>query len=199
LNKAHHDEIYRRVSPYLFPPKGGAKKATRPKPEPHELAEIWRCAAALERLAGPVKESQGDALIKELDRASIPNYVLWCLGRLGARVPLYGPANTVVAREKAERWTKALLAKNYAAGRETTDAIFALSQLGRVAGDRARDLDEDLRKQVIARLESLGADASMIQTVREYTELEASQQAQALGDSLPVGLRLLSKDVSSEG
>ncbi len=27
--------------------------------------------------------------------------------------------------------------------------------------------------------------------VREFTELEAAQQGQALGDSLPVGLRLL--------
>ncbi len=193
LNKAHHDEIYRRLSPYMFPPKGAApKKQARPKPEPHEMAEIWRCAAALERLASPVKESQGDALVKELAKPTVANHVLWCLGRLGARVPLYGPANTVVAREKAERWVNALLNRTYAAGRETTDAIFALSQIARVAGDRSRDLDESLREKVIERLVSLSADEAAIEPVRRFTELEAGQQSQALGDSLPIGLRLVS-------
>ncbi len=51
-----------------------------------------------------------------------PAYVLWCLGRLGARVPLYGPANTVVPPEKAARWVRALLDRPFAPGRETTDA-----------------------------------------------------------------------------
>jgi molecular chaperone DnaK (HSP70) len=195
LNKAHHDEIYRRLSAYLFPPKTGApKKATRPKPEPHEMAEIWRCAASLERLAGSVKESLGDALVKELARPQIAGHVLWCLGRVGARVPLFGPANTVVPREKAERWTQALLEKSFEPGRETADAIFALGQLARVAGDRARDLDEELRHEVIARLSTLSADESAIRPVREFTELAASQQAQALGDSLPIGLRLRTKE-----
>ena len=50
--RPHHEEIYRRLAPFLLPAKGAspAKKAGRPKPEPHELAEMWRCAASLERL-----------------------------------------------------------------------------------------------------------------------------------------------------
>ena len=193
LNKAHHEEIYRRLSPLLFPPKGGPpKKGGRPKPEPHELAEIWRCAASLERLAAPVKESLGDALAKSLSRPNLAGHVLWCLGRVGARVPLFGPANTVVARDKAERWAMALLGRDYAPGRETTDATFALSQLARVSGDRARDLDDGLRNRVIDRLGALGADEATIRPVREFTELEVAQQGQALGDSLPIGLRLTS-------
>ena len=60
LARPHHDEIYRRLAPFLLPVKGTspAKKAGRPKPEPHELAEMWRCAASLERLA---PEHQGIA------------------------------------------------------------------------------------------------------------------------------------------
>ena len=68
LSRPHHDEIYRRLAPFLLPAKGTspAKKAGRPKPEPHELAEMWRCAASLERLTPEIKESLGDALFKEL-------------------------------------------------------------------------------------------------------------------------------------
>ncbi|MGE5754640.1 MAG: molecular chaperone DnaK, partial [Planctomycetaceae bacterium] len=190
--RAHHDEVARRLLPSLIPSKGGgpAKKGGRPRPEPHELAEMWRCAASLERLTPDLKEHFGAVLIKELARPSLPNHVLWCLGRLGARVLLYGPANAAVPRETAERWTLALLDRPFAPGRETTDAMFALAQLARVSGDRARDLDEPLRAQVFDRLTALGADEAILRPVREYHELEAEQQGQALGDALPVGLRL---------
>ena len=70
LSRQHHDEIYRRIAPFLLPAKGTSpsKKAGRPKPEPHELAEMWRCAASLERLAPEVKEGLGGPLVKELSR-----------------------------------------------------------------------------------------------------------------------------------
>ena len=127
------------------------------------------------------------------DRTPIPHATaLWCLGRFGARVPLYGLANTAVRKEAAERWIEALLDRTFPPGRETAEAIFALSQLARVADDRARDIDDDLRARVIARLVELGADEATIRPVREYHELQTAQEGQALGDSLPIGLRLLS-------
>ena len=113
LSRPHHDEIQRRLAPFLLPVKGTSpsKKAGRPKPEPHELAEMWRCAAALEHLVPSIKESLGDSLLKQSAHAGLDAHALWCLGRLGARVPLYGPANTVVRKETAELWTTTLLAQ----------------------------------------------------------------------------------------
>jgi len=192
LNRAHHEEIHRRLAPLITAGKGGsAKKPTRPKPEPHELAEIWRCAAGLERLAPTLKGPMGDLLLKELSRPTIPGYALWSLGRLGARVPLYGPANAAVGREVAERWAARLLDRAYEPGRESADAAFALSQLARVSGDRARDLDEGLRGRVADRLRSLGAAESMVLPTLEFQAREAAEQGVALGDALPVGLRLV--------
>ncbi len=196
LNRAHHEEIHRRLLPFVLPPKGAGapKKPVRPRPEAHELAEIWRCAASLERLAANLKEPMGDALVKEIARPVVPGYALWCLGRLGARVPLYGPANTVVPPEKAGRWARALLDRAFAPGREATDAAFALAQLARVSGDRSRDLDDALRAEVLDRLAALGADEETIRPVREHHELEAGQQGRALGDALPTGLRLIVRE-----
>ncbi len=67
LSRPHHDEIYRRLAPFVLPVKGSspAKKAGRPKPEPHELAEMWRLVASLERLTPDVKEALGDALLRK--------------------------------------------------------------------------------------------------------------------------------------
>jgi hypothetical protein len=195
LLRPHHDEIYRRLVSFLVPARGGgaAKKAGRPKPEPHELAEMWRCAASLERLTPEQKEALGQSLIKDLARPGPAGHALWCLGRLGARVLLYGPANVTIPRGTAERWIETLLGRDFASGRESAEAVFALAQLARVSGDRTRDIDEPLRSRVLARLGALGADEVTLRPVREYHELETEQQGQALGDSLPVGLRLVSE------
>jgi hypothetical protein len=194
LARPHHEELSRRLLPFLLPGKQGSpvKKGGRPKPEPHEMAEIWRTAASLERLAPDLKVALGQVLMKELSKPTLANHVLWCLGRLGARMPLYGPANTTVPKETAEPWATILVERAFAPGRETADAIFALSQIARVSGDRARDLDPDLRLRVIDRLRALAADAETIRSVIEYQEREAVEQGQALGDSLPAGLRLVS-------
>jgi molecular chaperone DnaK (HSP70) len=190
LNRTHHEEIHRRLLPYLQPAKDG-KKPTRPKPEAHEMAEMWRCAAALERLPANLKEPLGEALVRELKRPEPPSYALWCLGRLGARVPLFGPANVVVPPATAAPWVEMLLNRSFASARENTDAIFALAQLARVSGDRARDLDPSQRGRVLVQLQRLGAEETVLRPVREYHELEAAQQGQALGDALPIGLRLV--------
>ena len=64
--------------------------------------------------------------------------------------------------------------------------LSALALLGRPR----RDLPDSLRDQVLARLEQLGADETVLRPVREYHELEAAQESIALGDALPIGLRL---------
>ncbi|WZO97956.1 Hsp70 family protein [Isosphaeraceae bacterium EP7] len=203
LTKAHHEEIHRRIAPFLIPPKaagglaGVAKKANRPKPEPHEVAEIWRTAAALERIPAAAKTQLGDALAADLTRPGPLAHIPWCLGRLGARVPLFGPANTVVPPDVAARWLAPLLARENPAGRETGDLTFALTQLARLSGDRARDLDPDLRHQVAARLAELGASEESIRPILELQTRKAADQAQALGDTLPTGLRLIVADVAA--
>jgi len=202
LNRAHHDEIFRRLAPFLIPGRGGAgpaaKKLNRPKPEAHEIAEMWRCAAALERIEPSKKTQLGDVLIKALGRPQAPRSASWCLGRLGARVPLYGPANTAIGPDVAARWLERLLDAEPSSSRETDDLKFALTQIARVSSDRARDLDEDLRRRVADRLEALGADEDARRPVLEFQEWQAAQQSFALGDALPIGLRLLDAQSDQE-
>ncbi len=62
LNRAHHEEIHRRLALYLLPSKGGnaAKKLARPKPEAHELERrSGRLCGSPARKAG--REPQGAA------------------------------------------------------------------------------------------------------------------------------------------
>ena len=191
LSRQHHDEIHRRLAPFVVPAKGTSpsKKAGRPKPEPHELAETRRRrqpGAAGAGGQGGIGQLAGQGAVPAFHSdlsALVP-------GPAGCRVPLYGLANTVVRREAAERRVDALLSRTFAPGRETSDAIFALSQLARSSGDRARDLPEELRHARLEPSRSTGADESILRPVREYHELEAAQESIALGDALPIGLRL---------
>ena len=69
-------------------------------------------------------------------------------------------------------------------------AAFALAQLARATGDRARDLDSDRRELIAGRLEKAGAPAAWAQMVRDVVILSVDDEAAAWGEALPVGLRL---------
>jgi hypothetical protein len=202
LARSHHEEIWRRMGPYLIPVKGGAqaagKRATRPKPDSHELEQMWRCAASLERLDPTIKVDLGDHLALEGSTRGRASHRYWCLGRLGARVLLYGPANACVPTERASAWLRVILDRASADDRTASDAIFAISQIARVAGDRARDLDLELRTEAIRTLEALGTSEAVIEPVRTYQDLAIAAESEALGDSLPAGLRLRSERPSLE-
>jgi hypothetical protein len=112
----------------------------------------------------------------------------WALGRIGARVPLYGPLNAVVAPQKAAEWIGQLLESDWP---EPEKAAFPLAQLGRRTGDRSRDIDDDVRARLVARLhDSPGGERTAL-LVEKIVALEAREELVLLGDSLPAGLRLI--------
>jgi hypothetical protein len=187
LNAARQQALFDRLRPTLVPGKG---KATL-KPQANELAEMWRAAASLERLDARHKEMMGHALVKALKRSPAPPYTFWALTRLGARALLYGPLNTVVHPQVVEPWLDAILAFQPGNQSEHLAWGFCLSQLARRTGQRALDLDDVRREQVLHVLRSQELPPHWLRMVEEVSELEQEEQGQMLGDSLPIGLRLL--------
>ncbi len=175
LGKGPQTELYRALAPLLVgnPAQG--------------QMEMWRTAASLERISAKHRRTLGEALLARLAKPRRAAFELWALGRLGARIPFYGPLDTVVSRDTAEEWTLRLLEIGPIASR---DAAFALTLLARRSGDRARDIDEDLRRQVADALRGWGEDAHLVQLVQEIASLAEGEQAQAFGESLPLALRL---------
>jgi hypothetical protein len=158
---------------------------------------MWRTLANLERLPPPAKIKLGDELVRRIaaDKSVDPLH-FWALGRIGARVPLYGPLNCVVPPQKAGEWVAAALDR--ATGPDLEKAAFPLAQLGRRTGDRARDLDPDLRDRLSARLHDLPGGERTALLVDQIVALEAREERVALGDTLPAGLRLLTDDDSPQ-
>jgi molecular chaperone DnaK (HSP70) len=156
--------------------------------QPQALEEMVRTAASLELLGVAEKEALGQWVVSRLaSQETAGGPWAWALGRLGARVPVHGAAHRVVPAPTASGWVDALLAAD---PRAHDQALFALTQLARRTGDRARDVDEETRQKVLARLESSKAPEGWVTMVREVVALTRADEARALGDTLPVGLAL---------
>jgi hypothetical protein len=193
LAKGQQDQIYDRLARLLLPNPLQAKKLTEAKPSKQELAEMWRVVASLERLPVHNKLKLGDELIRRLEpRKGREDAVhLWALSRIGARVPLYGPLNAVIAPGKIKDWLAQLCAWDWP---EPDKAAFPLAQLGRRTGDRTRDLDDAARDQLAAVVRAMpGGDRAAV-LVEQVVELEAREERVALGDTLPAGLKLALDD-----
>ncbi len=187
LTRTQQDEIFKRIAPHFLPTF--AKKAERKAPGPQEAAEMWRCVASMERIPAKQKAELGDALLPLVEKKKLPADALWALGRLGARVPLYGPVEGVVARKIAEKWLERVLALEW---KGEVHAL-AAAELARASGDRARDLDEALRRKLARRLVEAPDGERLAKLVLEPTAREAREERLAFGDSLPSGLRLVAE------
>ena len=113
----------------------------------------------------------------------------WALGRVGARVPFYGSTHNVVPKEYIQDWLPSILNHNW---KENPHIAFAAVMLSRKSGDRSRDIDDDFRELILAKLKAMKAPSGWIDMVSEIRELSKEESSQVFGDSLPTGLKLMS-------
>jgi hypothetical protein len=186
LNTAQQQNLFVRLRPVLLPTKG--KQVA--KPGPNEFAEMWRAAASLERLDAKIKESLAAALLRQVRCSPVPTYAFWSLTRLGARMQLYGPLNTVIHPQIVENWLMELIAFEPSNDNERLGWAFCLAQLARQTGLRAIDVSSETRESVAKVLRSLKVPEAWPRMVDEISTPAADEQNQMFGDSLPIGLRL---------
>ncbi|HWM86381.1 MAG TPA: Hsp70 family protein [Kofleriaceae bacterium] len=194
LTQGQQEQIYDRLAQLFLPSMRQKKKLAEIKPTRQETAEMLRTLANLERLTVPSKIKLGDEVVRRLQesrKAREEALFFWALGRIGARAPLYGPANAVVPPQRAGEWLAAALDLDWP---DLDKAAFPMAQLGRRTGDRARDLDDPLRASLAARLRGASGGERLARLVEEVVALEAREERVALGDTLPAGLRLLHDD-----
>ncbi|MCW5889663.1 MAG: Hsp70 family protein [bacterium] len=186
LAARQQQHLYQQVASALL-----KKKTKGPRPGPQELREMWQAIGACERLAAATRSELSEVLAANAARGRTTDQELWALARLAARVPIYGPQNTIVPRDVAATLAERLLRAEWTRPGATA---FALTQIARATGDRERDLDAALRERVAARLEALPDGARNARIVREPVALEAREQARLLDEALPAGLRLRPAD-----
>jgi molecular chaperone DnaK (HSP70) len=169
----------------------GKRSRGRPAIAIHEASEAWRLIGAMELLGVPVKVELGNMIVDLLPKRKfekVRNPMVWALGRLGQRVPLYGPLNTVVPTKDSATWLESLLQVEGS----DSQAQLAVMELARRTHDRHRDLPETLRAGVTAWLQQCDAPLHLVELVRDGGSLANEEQDQVFGEALPKGLRLRS-------
>jgi molecular chaperone DnaK (HSP70) len=149
--------------------------------------EGWRLLASLEHLPSQSRVRLGKILLQKVREKPTDKGHLWSLGRLGARIPFYGPLNCVVPRENAAEWLRALLNLPEI----TADVASAVVQLGARTDDSARDIDEGLRERAIVKLVKSGTAVELLESLRTHVPLARNDAVRIFGESLPEGLRLV--------
>lgn len=160
----------------------------------HDEAEAWRMLGALELLPLASKMQLGDILVDFIRRPKMQptrEAMVWALGRIGARVPAYGPLNRVIATDTAERWLRQLMKISHTAPDDQSGGdLLAVVELSRRTGDRFRDIGKPLRQDVLEWLEARGAPPHYGELVREVGRWQREEQTLVFGDTLPRGLRI---------
>ena len=155
--------------------------------------DMLRLGASLERIPGAYKAEVGTWLIKRLQKAdkkgeAADTNTLWALARVGARQPFHGSAHEVVDSATVAEWLDMLLALDW---KKTEPAAFSAAHLARMTGDRSRDIGDDLRATILARLKAVGAPPLWQTMVSEVTQLDEAATKRMLGEALPPGLKLI--------
>ena len=150
--------------------------------------DMLRLFAAMEAVPWQYRQEMGQWMLQRLKRPDETVQTWWAIGRLAARQSLAANAHRVMPPEAAQEFLNATLAQDW---RKNETAMFAAVQMARMTGDRARDLPDEVRAQVLEKMRSSGAPERWIAMVEQVVQMQAEDQKRSLGDSLPPGLVLL--------
>lgn len=156
----------------------------------HEAAEIWRMLGSLELLEQNVRLELGDMIADLMNRAAfepVQIALIWALGRVGGRVPVYGPLNLVLPVSRASEWIEQLLRT---ADLNQPAVQLTIMQLSRRTDDRFRDVSSALRDRIISKLSATNISKHLLQLIADGGVLESEEASLIFGESLPAGLRL---------
>jgi hypothetical protein len=156
---------------------------------PHESAEAWRAVGSMELLKPETKAELGGLAFDLLARekvGAVRDAMLFALGRIGARVPVYGPLDALLPADVAADWARRVMSLPSGDAKAT----FAVVQLCRRTGDRYRDVPDDARTAAVEWLTARAAAPHFIELVRQGGQLEAEEQRVVFGEALPRGLRI---------
>jgi molecular chaperone DnaK (HSP70) len=180
INSSKQQQLYRRHMNAADKKKGRGNR--------QKEYESWRLVVSLEHLFSTSRAALGHQLLAKIRKDPEDAIWLWSLGRLGSRIPLYGPLHSVVQPEIAGEWLRVLVELPNI----TAAAASAIVMLARRTDDSSRDIDEALREQAISRLTELGTDESAIQLMSKYVQPRLADAARSFGESLPPGLQVVS-------
>ncbi|MEQ1559391.1 MAG: Hsp70 family protein [Methyloglobulus sp.] len=187
LAATSQERIMSDIANYINPASSRQPSVTK-QAKQRSYDDVVRLAAVLENLPAASKIQLGGWLLKRLEKSSEPKQTWWALGRVGARLPFYGSSHNVVPADIANQWLLIALAQDW---KKLPHVAFAAMLIARKTGDRVHDIDEQMRSQIVDKLNSSKAPKAWLEMVEHYKQLDEKEENQFFGDTLPPGLKLL--------
>ena len=153
-----------------------------------DAAEVWRVLGAFEQLPPSVRKELGDIIVQLLPRPKmrpVKEAMIWTIGRLGARVPFNGNAQSTVSASAASSWLRQLMAMQLD---ECRPLPVCIMQLARRTHDRLTDLSSETREEAARFLKEMGTNRNLVKLITKGGETDAETQDAVFGESLPMGL-----------
>ncbi|RGE42669.1 molecular chaperone DnaK [Comamonas testosteroni] len=185
LNEAQQMELLEDVAGHM---QKAVQQSTRGKSSHGSYDDMLRLFAAMEAVPWQYRQEMGQWMLQRLKRPDETVQTWWAIGRLASRQSLAANAHLVMPPDAAQEFLNATLAQDW---RKNETAMFAAVQMARMTGDRARDLPDDVRAQVLEKMRASAAPERWLTMVEQVVEMQAEDQKRSLGDSLPPGLVLL--------
>ncbi|WP_027157097.1 Hsp70 family protein [Methylobacter luteus] len=190
LGSEAQEQIFNDITKYIDP-AAARQPGVAKQVKARGYDDIVRLAAVLERLPVDKKIQLGEWLLKRLQKASEPSQTWWAVGRIGARMPFHGSSHNVIPADKVCVWLKQLMSEDW---KKNPQAGFAATLIARMSGDRARDIDEATRRQIIEKLRLSKAPSTWVDMVEQIRELDEKEEKQIFGEALPPGLKLINNN-----
>ncbi len=189
LNAEAQEKIFADIAKFINP-AAARQPGVAKQIKNRGYDDMVRLAAVLERLPVAKKIQLGEWLLKRLEKAGEPSQTWWAVGRIGARMPFHGSSHNVIPADIVSLWLQQMLAVDW---KKIPQAGFAATLIARMSGDRARDINDAMRLQVVEKLKLSKAPASWIDMVEQLKELDEKEEKQIFGEALPPGLKLINE------
>ena len=146
-----------------------------------------RLLGALELLSPETKREVAEGLMLRSGREWNAPFV-WALGRIGSRIPVYGPLECILPGQWVESWLDHLMKEDF---KKHPDAAFASVLLARRTGDAGLDLEEGRVAVLIEKLQRAKCPSAWLDLIRNSGPWSEQDQKRLYGESLPPGLKRL--------
>ncbi|HAD61982.1 MAG TPA: hypothetical protein DCG12_22315 [Planctomycetaceae bacterium] len=153
-----------------------------------DAAEVWRVLGAFEQLPPAVRRELGDIILQLLPRPkmqAVREALIWTVGRIGARVPFNGNAQSTVSASAAASWLQQLMAMQLD---DCQPLPVCIMQLARRTHDRLTDVPAESREEAARFLKEMGGTRNLVKLITKGGETDAETQDAVFGESLPMGL-----------
>ena len=159
------------------------------------VIEWIRLVGSLEWLTMDEKTTIAELILQALRKKkleAVHGPMLWTLGRLGSRTPVYATLQQVVNATRVQSWVERLLQSDEAwIAKNAGMFSLCLMQLTRRTDDRYRDVTSSLRERVAAQLVRFRSPALHIDLILLGGGLDPASEDSIVGEALPLGFRLL--------